>query len=103
RYRAAKEPHERSWWQILWHLATGHTAADVAEHTGYSRYWIGQLVRRYNTGGPAGMSNRQHTTSRRAPPVLSAPPPEERPPALDGPPPRGSGTGGRAQWRPGWR
>ena len=37
RYRAAKEPHERTWWQILWLVATGHTAADIAEHTGYSR------------------------------------------------------------------
>jgi hypothetical protein len=37
RYRAAKEPHERSWWQILWLLAKGQTAAAVAESTGYSR------------------------------------------------------------------
>jgi len=46
RYRAAKEPHERSWWQMLWLLAKGQTATAVAESTGYSRYWIGQLVRR---------------------------------------------------------
>ena len=26
RYRAAKEPHERSWWQILWLLSRGQTA-----------------------------------------------------------------------------
>jgi cytosine/adenosine deaminase-related metal-dependent hydrolase len=66
RYLTAKDPHERSWWQILWLLATGHTAAAVAAVTGYSRYWIGQLVRRYNTQGPAAMHNRQHTTSWRA-------------------------------------
>ncbi|HZI72782.1 MAG TPA: IS630 family transposase, partial [Gemmatimonadales bacterium] len=63
RYRAAKEPHERSWWrsgQILWLLGRGQLAKDIAESTGYSRYWIGQLVRRYNTQGPAGMHNRQH-------------------------------------------
>jgi hypothetical protein len=51
RYRAAKEPHERSWWQILWLLARGHTALEVAESTGYSRYWIGQIARRYNVSG----------------------------------------------------
>jgi len=34
RYRAAKEPHERSWWQILWQLAWGQTATQVAETTG---------------------------------------------------------------------
>jgi Homeodomain-like domain-containing protein len=57
RYRAAKEPHERSWWQILWQLARGQTATQIAETTGYSRYWIGQIARRYNTQGPAGMVN----------------------------------------------
>ena len=38
RYRRATEPTERSWWQILWLLAKGQTAAAVAESTGYSRY-----------------------------------------------------------------
>jgi len=71
RYRAAKEPHERSWWQILWLLAKGQTATAVAESTGYSRYWIGQLVRRYNEQGPAAMHNRQYTHSHRAALLLS--------------------------------
>src|SRR5690242_6742931 len=72
RYRTAREPHERSWWQILWLLATGHSAAAVAEVTGSSRYWIGQLVKRYNAEGPVGMRNRQHSTSWRAQPLLSS-------------------------------
>jgi transposase len=71
RYRAAKEPHERSWWQILWLLARGQLAKDIAESTGYSRYWIGQIAKRYNTEGAEGMQYRQHTTSYRPPPVLS--------------------------------
>jgi hypothetical protein len=37
RYRAARAPHERSWWQILWLFAKGHTAAETTESTGYSR------------------------------------------------------------------
>lgn len=89
RYRAAKDPHERSWWQILWLLTVGHTAAAVAEVTGYSRYWIGQLVRRYNTQGPAGMRNRQHTTSWRAQPMLSPAQQEELRRALAGSTPEG--------------
>jgi hypothetical protein len=36
RYRAAKGPHERSWWQ----LARGQTASQITENTGYSQYWI---------------------------------------------------------------
>jgi transposase len=71
RYRAAKEPHERSWWQIVWLLAKGQTATMVAESTGYSRYWIGQIARRYNEQGPEAMHNRRYTHSHRAQPLLS--------------------------------
>ena len=52
RYRTAKEPHERRWWQILWLLAQGRTATELAAVTavtavtGYSVYWIGQLAKR---------------------------------------------------------
>jgi transposase len=71
RYRTAKEPHERTWWQILWLLAQGRTATELAAVTGYRAYWIGQIATRYNEQGPAGMINRRHTTSYRPPPVLS--------------------------------
>jgi transposase len=60
RYRAAKEPHERSWWQILWLLAQGYTAVEIAKSTDYSAYWIGQIAKRYNEQGPEAMHNRQH-------------------------------------------
>src|SRR5260370_30359718 len=72
RYRAAKEPHERSWYQILWLLAKGQTARAIAVSTGYSPYWIGQIAKRYNAQGPAGMTNRHYTHSHRAAPLLSA-------------------------------
>src|SRR6476661_2835513 len=71
RYRAAKEPHERSWWQILWLLARGQKAKDIAESTGYSAYWIGQIAKRYNAEGADGMRNRQYTHSHRGQPLVS--------------------------------
>jgi transposase len=71
RYRAAKEPNERSWWQILWLLSQGRSGREVATVTGYSPYWIGQIAKRYNTDGPSGMRNRRHTTSYRPPPALT--------------------------------
>ena len=89
RYRAAKEPHERSWWQILWLLARGQTAKLVAESTGYSRYWIGQIAKRYNAEGPEGMVNRQHTRARRTPLLLSGTQLEELRQALSSPAPAG--------------
>jgi transposase len=90
RYRAAHEPHERSWWQILWLLARGQTATAVAASTGYNRGWIGQIAKRYNTEGPEGMVNRQRTTSWRAPRMLSAALQEELRQALAGPAPDGA-------------
>src|SRR5215470_4829011 len=90
RYRAAHEPHERSWWQILWLLAKGQTATAIAETTGYTRYWIGQIAKRYNEQGPAGMVNRQHTTSWRAPRMLSTAQQEDLRQALAGSTPEGA-------------
>src|SRR5258707_7098920 len=71
RYRTAKEPNERTWWQILWLLAQGPTATELSGVIGYRAYWIGQIAKRYNEEGPTGMQNRRHTTSYRPPPVLS--------------------------------
>ena len=90
RYRAAHEPHERTWWQIVWLLARGQTATRIAESTGYTRSWIGQIAKRYNAEGPAGMVNRQRTTSWRAPRMLSIEQQQELRQALAGPAPDGS-------------
>lgn len=100
RYRAAQEPHERSWWQILWLLGKGHTAAEIAESTGYTRYWIGQVVRRYNVEGPEAMRNRRYTHSHRAQPLLSAKLLAELAEAVRGPAPEGEHWIGRtvAAW-----
>src|SRR5260370_33751971 len=87
RCRAAREPHERTWWQILWLLARGQLAKDIAESTGYSRYWIGQIARRYNAEGPGGMVNRQYTPSHRAAPLLTPQPPAALAAAVPGPAP----------------
>lgn len=97
RYRRAQEPHERSWWQILWLLARGRTARQVAESTGYSAYWIGQLARRYNTRGPDAMRNRQRFAaggSYRRPMLLSDAQQNELREALAGPPPGAEDTAG---------
>jgi transposase len=100
RYRAAKEPHERSWWQILWLLSRGRLAKEIAESTGYSRYWIGQIAKRYNAEGADGMRNRQYTHSHRAQPLLSAEQLADLAAAVRGPAPEGEEWVGRtvAEW-----
>src|SRR5260370_42622820 len=72
RYRAAHEPHERTWWQILWLLARGQLAKDIAQSAGYTASWIGQIAKRHNAEGPAGMVTRQRTPSWRPPPRRSS-------------------------------
>jgi transposase len=100
RYRVAKEPHERTWWQILWLLARGQLAKDIAESTGYSRYWIGQIAKRYNAEGVEGMRNRQYTHSHRAAPLLAPEQLAELAEAVRGPAPEGDDWLGRtvADW-----
>ena len=100
RYRGATDPHERSWYQILWLLAKGQTATGIAESTGYSRYWIGQVARRYNEQGPAGLHNRRRTHSHRAPLLLSQEQLAELAVAVRGPAPEGDHWLGRtvAAW-----
>jgi hypothetical protein len=41
------------------------TATAVASVTGYSAYWIGQIARRYNRDGPAGVHDRRHRAEGR--------------------------------------
>jgi transposase len=100
RYRAANEPHARSWWQILWLLARGQLSKDIAESTGYSSYWIGQIAKRYTAEGPEGMHNRRDTQSHRAAPLLSGEHLAGLAAAVRGPAPEGDTWTGRlvAEW-----
>ena len=88
RYRGAREGMERSHWQIIWLLAQGHPAYQVAQMTGYSAYWIGQIARRYNAEGEEGLRNHRRI-SRPSPLALLSTPEhlEELRAALVGPAP----------------
>ncbi len=59
RYRGASEGTERSHWHIIWLLAQGHPAYEVAVQTSYSAYWIGQIARRFNDEGEEGLVNHR--------------------------------------------
>ena len=71
RYRQAKEPIERSHYQIIWLLAQGKTTKEVAAVTGYSRSWIYELVWGYNSLGPESLGDGRHNNPGAAP-LLSA-------------------------------
>ena len=59
-YRQAKDPVERSYWQIIWLLAQGKTTGENTEVTGYCASWIRTIAHRYNNEGPAGLGDRRH-------------------------------------------
>jgi transposase len=90
RYRKAKDPVERSHYQILWLISQGKSTTQVMEVTGYSRGWIQQLARRYNADGPQALGDLRHRNpgaTDRA--LLSAEQREELARALKEPPPDG--------------
>ncbi|MCA1729254.1 MAG: winged helix-turn-helix domain-containing protein [Actinobacteria bacterium] len=60
RYRKARDPVVRSHYQIVWLISEGKNTGEVMEVTGYSRGWIQQLARRYNTDGPEALGDRRH-------------------------------------------
>src|SRR5918998_6852369 len=59
RYRRAQEPVERSRWQMLWLLAQGQQAQQVAGVTGYSAKWVGKVAQAYNAAGPVSVPKRR--------------------------------------------
>lgn len=59
-YRRAKDPIERSHWQIIWLLAQGKPTAEIAEVTGYGVAWIRTLAHWYNEEGSEGLGDGRH-------------------------------------------
>ena len=81
RYRSAGEGTERSHWHLLWLLAQGHPAYQVAKMTGYSAYWIGRVARRFMEEGAAGLVDHRkapHWQERHPHPRTLLPTEEDR-------------------------
>ena len=90
RYRKAKDPVERSHYQIVWLLSEGKTSGEVCEVTGYSPGWVRRIARRYNERGVEGLGDRRHGNpgaKERA--LLNEAAEAELREALCGPPPGG--------------
>src|SRR5512144_2138339 len=67
RYRAARDPVERSRWQMIWLLVSGRPLGAVAAATGYSPRWIREVVKRYNAKGPDALAAQRHRNTGGAP------------------------------------
>ena len=94
RYRKARDPVERSHYQIVWLLSEGRRTEEVSEVTGYSPGWVRKIARRYNERGVESLGDRRHQNpgaKERAP--LDEAGEEELVEALQGPPPACVGGG----------
>jgi|SRR5687768_1331819 transposase len=60
RFRATREVVERAHWQVVWLVGQGRSGGEVARITGFSRTWVGAIVRRYNGDGPESLGDRRH-------------------------------------------
>jgi transposase len=99
RYRKARDPVERSHYQIVWLLAQGKLTREVADVTGYSPEWIGEVSRRYNERGVEGLGDRRHRNPG-AEPLLSKEQQQELRETLEDPPEDGGMWNSRkvAEW-----
>ena len=70
RFRAARQPIERSHLQIVWLLSQGRSEREVAAVTGYGQRWISEIMRRYTAEGASGLGDRR-TKNTGAQPLLS--------------------------------
>src|SRR5260221_14649393 len=77
-YRRAKDAVERSHWQMLWLLAEGPGAKQVAVGNGHLAYWVGHIPQGYIEQGPEGVGARRrradpHPAEGLSPPQLGGP------------------------------
>ncbi len=61
RYRKAKDPVERTHYQIVWLPSEGRSTKEVCEVSGYSPGWVRQIAHRYNDRGAEGLGDRRPT------------------------------------------
>lgn len=59
-YQSARDPVERTHFQVLYLASERWRSADIAEVSGYSVLWVRKLVRRYNEGGPETLKDQRH-------------------------------------------
>lgn len=59
RYRACRQPNEKTRWRALYLISRGTLAADAARRVGRSSGWVTQLTQRYNEDGADAVPDRR--------------------------------------------
>ena len=59
RYKTAADPIAKSHFHAVWLLSLGRAIGEVARLLSFSTRWVGQLIKRYNAGGPEALGDRR--------------------------------------------
>jgi transposase len=59
RYETAADPIAKSHFHAMWLLSSGYEVEEVAELLSFSTRWVGELIKRYNEGGPQALDDQR--------------------------------------------
>lgn len=59
-YRKATDPVLRTHLLMVWRMSLGDSIREVAQMVGYSRKWVREIARRYESEGLKGLGDRRH-------------------------------------------
>lgn len=100
RYRTARDASEARRWQALWLLSQDQPIGSVATIVGLHRNSLRALIKRYNSRGPAAVSDARASNPGSRQPYLTAEQEDALRAALSQPPPDGGVWNGArvARW-----
>ena|SRR3712207_5427470 len=90
-YRKATDPVLRTHLLMVWRMSVGDSVGEVARMVGYSRKWVREVARRYESEGVEGLGDRRHANpgAKERAALLDEEGQAELREALEGPPPGG--------------
>ena len=60
-YRKASDAVLRTHLLMVWRISRGDSVEEVAQMVGYSSKWVGEVKRRYESGGVDALGDRRHS------------------------------------------
>jgi len=72
RYRACRQPNEKTRWRALYLISRGALAAEAARRVGRTSGWVTQLTQRYNERGAEAVPDQRGEAQPGRPPLVAA-------------------------------